>query len=175
VTPAGSTGVYLGLGSNMGDRESHLAHALHRLRAAGSITGVSTVYETDPEDHLDQPRFLNLVARVETALDPLALHRLTRAIEQERGRERSFPGAPRTLDVDILLYGDRSVRLPGLIVPHPRMAARSFVLVPLLELDAGVRDPVTGRAFADHPAARAPAGMVGYLSGEELLQQQGGP
>jgi 2-amino-4-hydroxy-6-hydroxymethyldihydropteridine diphosphokinase len=138
---------WLGLGSNVGDRAAHLAHALSRLSRATELTGVSSVYETDPVGFQDQGRFFNMVARVETRLEPGELLALARTIEAERGRERTVRNGPRTLDIDLLLYGDRRIDQPGLTVPHPRMRDRPFVLVPLLELDPGLRDPTTGRGY----------------------------
>jgi 2-amino-4-hydroxy-6-hydroxymethyldihydropteridine diphosphokinase len=143
------TVVYLGLGSNMGGREAHLAHALERLRRAGRLTGVSTVYQTEPVGYPDQPPFLNMVVRLETDREPRDLLRLIREIEADRGRERAFRNAPRTLDVDVLLYGDRQLRLDGLTVPHPRMHLRPFVLVPLLELEPGLREPGSERTYRE--------------------------
>ena len=162
---------FLGLGTNVGDRRAHLAHALRRLDEAFELTGVSSVWETDPVGNEDQDRFLNLVARVETDLRPRALLDVVRAIEEERGRERTFRNAPRTLDIDVLLYGDEVVEEEGLEVPHPRMDERPFVLVPLLELDTGVEDPRTGTRFAKLEAAQpsSRSGMERLMAGEKLL------
>lgn len=166
--------VYLGLGSNVGDRRAHLAHALDRLDAAFGLTGVSGVYETDPVGYRDQPRFLNLVARLRTDLAPRALLDRLRAIERERGRERTFKNAPRTLDIDLLLYGDRVIDQEGLRVPHPRMTERSFVLVPLLELDPELTHPVSGQAFHGLEAASPSEEMKRVMAGEELLDANHG-
>lgn len=167
------TDVYLGLGSNVGDREAHLAHAVARLQGEGRVTGVSSVYETDPVGYLDQPPFLNLVVRLETAHDPEDLLRRTRDVEAARGRERAFRNAPRTLDIDILLYGDRQLRLEGLTVPHPRMNDRPFVLVPLLELAPGLLEPGTGRPYREVldslPGDRRR--MVPVMTGDRLLRR----
>jgi 2-amino-4-hydroxy-6-hydroxymethyldihydropteridine diphosphokinase len=166
------TDVYLGLGSNMGDRESHLAHALARLREETRLTGLSSVYETDPVGVTDQPRFLNMVARIEGDREPDALLRLTRSIEDERHRVRTFRNAPRTLDIDVLLFGDRQVHQEGLTIPHPRMNERPFVLTPLLELDPDLTEPGTGRRYADifaEGGGVAGAGMLLTMPGEALL------
>jgi 2-amino-4-hydroxy-6-hydroxymethyldihydropteridine diphosphokinase len=166
--------VYLGLGSNVGDRAAHLAHALARLGEEARITGLSSVYETDPVGITDQPRFLNMVARIEADLEPEQLLHLARAIEAERHRVRTVRNAPRTLDVDILLFGDRQIRQEGLTVPHPRMNERPFVLAPLLELAPDLTEPGTGRRYADIFAAGggvSGAGMVLTMSGEALLEQ----
>jgi 2-amino-4-hydroxy-6-hydroxymethyldihydropteridine diphosphokinase len=170
------TTVYLGLGSNVGDREAHLGHALEGLARAGRLTGVSSVYETEPVGYLDQPPFLNLVARLDTDLDPSELLLRIRGIEAERGREQTFRNAPRTLDIDVLLYGDQEVRMEGLTVPHPRMHERAFVLVPLLELDPDLREPRSGRSYRrllDRLPRAEDAGMTPLMPGERLLDAGG--
>lgn len=165
------TTVYLGLGSNVGDRRAHLGHALRRLADAYELTGVSSVWETDPVGYEDQRRFLNLVARVETDATPRAVLDTARSIEEERGRERTFRNAPRTLDIDVLLYGDAIVDEAGLKVPHARMRERAFVLVPLLELDPGLEDPRTGEPLAGRDAAGPSSreGMNAIMAGERLM------
>ena len=171
-----SVHAYLGLGSNVGDRKAHLAHALRRLDEEYRLTGVSSVWETEPVGYEDQARFLNLVARVETDASARSLLDTVRGIEEERGRERRFRNAPRTLDIDILLYGDAVLDEEGLTVPHPRMHERTFVLVPLLELDPGIRDPGTGERYAEQAAA-APASRSGIeqiTPGERLLHEYDG-
>jgi 2-amino-4-hydroxy-6-hydroxymethyldihydropteridine diphosphokinase len=171
------TRVYLGLGSNVGDREAHLAHALDRLGRDGRLTGLSSVYQTDPVGFLDQPPFLNMVARLETDRAPDDLLWLIRDIEAGRGRERVFPDAPRTLDIDVLLYGDRRLRMEGLTVPHPRMHLRPFVLVPLLELEPGLREPGTGRAYREILDALPPVGdaaVEAIMPGDRLLDTEAG-
>lgn len=172
------TRAYLGLGSNVGDREAHLAHALDRLRAEGRLTGVSSVYETDPVGYLDQGPFLNMVARLETERTPEELLAAVVGIESGRGRVRDFPNAPRTLDIDILLYGDRQLRLESLTIPHPRMNKRPFVLVPLLELDPRLREPVTGRGYRDILGALsqgAEAAVRRLQPAERLLDREAEP
>ena len=171
-TSASPATSYIGLGSNIGPREEHLAHALGRLaESAGEVAGVSRVYETEPVGFTDQPPFLNMVVRLETDLGPEVLLELLRTIEQERGRERTHRNAPRTLDLDILLYDDREIQHPGLIVPHPRMTERAFVLVPLLELDAELREPGTGRAYAEYLEERI-TGVRPVGRGVELLERE---
>lgn len=140
--------VFLGLGSNIEPREEHLTHALDEIRGLGRVLGESSVYETDPVGFTDQPPFLNMVVQLETSLPVEALLERLQAIELERGRKRPFRNAPRTLDIDILLYGDRSRRTPTLTVPHPGLAHRPFVLVPLLELAPDLTDPTTGELYS---------------------------
>ncbi len=165
---------WLGLGTNVGERERHLAHALRALAREPDVelTGMSTVYETEPVGYTEQPRFLNMVARVDTALAPDALLVLARRLERERGRERTVRNGPRTLDVDILLYDDRRIDRPGLTIPHPRMRDRPFVLVPLLELDPELLDPATGRSLREEPAASPTPGMRALGRGEALLGRE---
>ena len=146
---------YVGLGSNLGEREATLREALTRLSELDgvAVAAVSSFRETDPVGNVDQPRFLNAAAEIETSLGPREL--LDRLLEVERslGRDRSREErwGPRTVDLDLLLYGGETVAETGLEVPHPRLAERTFVLEPLLELDPGLRLP-DGRALVDlHP------------------------
>ena len=125
---------YIGIGSNEGDREGSCRKAIGLLAEAGAVTAVSSFYETEPVGVRDQQDFINAAAAVETALQPEELLQVCRAIEDRLGRKRSVRWGPRTADLDILLYGDAVVRLPDLEVPHPRMAERAFVLVPLAEI-----------------------------------------
>jgi len=147
--------VFIGLGSNLGDRQATLREALTRLDAVDGIAvvAVSSFRETDPVGKVDQPRFVNAAAALETSLAPREL--LDRLLEVERalGRDRTKEErwGPRTLDLDLLLYGGETIDEPGLEVPHPRLAERAFVLEPLVELDPGLRLP-DGRALRDlHP------------------------
>jgi 2-amino-4-hydroxy-6-hydroxymethyldihydropteridine diphosphokinase len=133
------------LGSNLGDRRAHLDYAVSRLRTLFSSLRVSSYQDTDPvgvPDH--QPLFLNAAAVGDTALGARDLLDALLAIERERGRERPFPGAARTLDLDLVLYGSLVTDEPGLIVPHPRFRERVFVLGPLAEIAPDLADPVTG-------------------------------
>jgi 2-amino-4-hydroxy-6-hydroxymethyldihydropteridine diphosphokinase len=138
--------VYLSLGSNIGDRIANLRLAIAALPDVGvCITRVSQFYETEPVDYLQQAWFLNCVVEAETALLPAELLRQLRAIEARMGSKKAFAKGPRLLDLDILLYGDQVVDQPDLQVPHPRMAQRRFVLVPLAEIAPEVTHPVSGR------------------------------
>ena len=126
---------YLGLGSNLGDRAGHLRRA---VAALPGVVGVSPVYETDPVGGPPgQPAFLNLVVALETDRSPRQLLDLAHALEQAAGRVRTVKDGPRTLDVDVLLVGDLRVDEPDLVVPHPRMWERRFVLAPLADLAGG--------------------------------------
>jgi 2-amino-4-hydroxy-6-hydroxymethyldihydropteridine diphosphokinase len=132
---------YLGIGSNLGDRLSYLQLAVDQLAAADGVTvaGVSPVYETTPVGGPDQPDYLNAVVAVDTALTAHELLRIAQGIEAAAERVRTVRWGPRTLDVDVLLVGDERVDDPDLVVPHPRMTERAFVVVPLAELDAAWR------------------------------------
>jgi 2-amino-4-hydroxy-6-hydroxymethyldihydropteridine diphosphokinase len=160
-TPSESI-AYIALGSNLGDRERHLAAATAALRALRGIRDVelSRVYETDPVGPGEQRPYLNAVARVRTGLSPRALLDRLLAIERSEGRERSAErNAPRTLDLDLLLYGECEIEEPGLVVPHPRISQRPFVLEPLCDLAPdlvfpGAAAPVSALAAAvRNPAA----------------------
>jgi 2-amino-4-hydroxy-6-hydroxymethyldihydropteridine diphosphokinase len=127
--------VYLSLGSNLGDRECNLRAAIAALPVAGlRVRRVSSFYETEPVDHLEQPWFLNCVVEGETELEALPLLRRVREIETQIGSKKEFAKGPRVLDIDVLLYGDETIDTPELQVPHPRMLQRKFVLAPLAEI-----------------------------------------
>ena len=138
--------VYLSLGSNLGDRAGNLRKAVHRLSELGAVTAVSSLYETEPvEVERMQPWFLNCVVAIETGLMPKQFLSRTLAIEQELGRRRSDSKGPRTLDIDIVLFGNAIVDSPGLTIPHPAMHRRRFVLEPLVEIAPDVRHPILKR------------------------------
>lgn len=136
----------IALGSNLGDRRAAIQFAVDRLSLILSDIALSEVIETNPEGEglQDQPRFLNAVLVGGTALSPRPLLEALMAIEQDYGRERSYPGAARTLDLDLVLLGDDIVDDADLHVPHPRFRERFFVLGPLAEIAPDVIDPVTG-------------------------------
>ncbi|MFN2326965.1 MAG: 2-amino-4-hydroxy-6-hydroxymethyldihydropteridine diphosphokinase [Gemmatimonadales bacterium] len=171
------------MGSNLGSRESHLAHAVRRLESAGEVRALSSIYETEPIGFTGQGPFLNMVVAIRTEREPRELLRLVREIERGRGRMPSFRNAPRTLDIDVLLFGGRAVREEGLIVPHPRMRERPFVLVPLLEVDPEAAHPVTGAPFREDLARLAGGpfddlravgeelGVRRVMAGEELVDE----
>jgi 2-amino-4-hydroxy-6-hydroxymethyldihydropteridine diphosphokinase len=136
------------LGSNLGNRAGHLRYGASRLTALLRDLRVSSYFETAPVGvPLGQPRFLNAAAVGETRLPPQELLRAMLAIEAERGRLRPYTGAPRTLDLDLILYGDRVIDEPELVVPHPRFRERRFVLEPLAEVAADLVDPSTGKTI----------------------------
>jgi 2-amino-4-hydroxy-6-hydroxymethyldihydropteridine diphosphokinase len=138
--------VYLSLGSNLGDRAGNLRQAVYRLSELGAVTAVSSLYETEPvEVELAQPWFLNCVVAIETELMPKQFLSRALAIEQELGRRRTEKKRPRTLDIDIVLFGNAVVDSPGLSIPHPAMHHRRFVLEPLVEIAPDVRHPILKR------------------------------
>ncbi len=141
---------YVGLGANIGEPRRQLAEAIAELRRLPDTQFVlaSGLYKSAPVGYAEQPDFLNAVVRLETRLAPMDLLDRLQEIENRHGRERPFPDAPRTLDLDLLLYGDEAVATPRLTVPHPRMHQRAFVLKPLLELDPAVSIPGKGPARA---------------------------
>ena len=141
---------YLLLGSNQGDRQAFLNAACVRLDIlAGPRVAQSAVYATAPWGNADQPEFLNQVVVLDTLLDPAVLLTTVLAIEKSLGRTRSEKWEPRTVDIDILLYGDRIVHEPGLNIPHPAMAERRFVLTPLAEVAGEIHHPVTGKTISE--------------------------
>ena len=140
--------VYLGLGSNMGNRQGNLERALDLLSQRLKVTSVSSIYDTEPVGDADQPRFLNLVCQVYTRLAPGVLLALVKGIESKLGRTGKS-GAPRPIDIDILFYDDQVVKTPELTIPHPRLARRAFVLVPLAEIAPGFSHPVSGKTVSE--------------------------
>ncbi|MEK6609076.1 MAG: 2-amino-4-hydroxy-6-hydroxymethyldihydropteridine diphosphokinase [Myxococcota bacterium] len=146
---------YVGLGSNLGDRFANLRAARRALDAPPELRAIacSSIYETEPVD-APPPSYLNAVCAVETTLEPETLLARLLAIEASLGRTRSAAGAPRTIDLDLLLYGERAIATPTLRVPHPRLHARAFALVPLLEIAPDARDPA-GEPLANSRASAA--------------------
>ena len=142
------TRAYVGLGSNLGDRESTIRSAVAELEASEGVevVAVSTLIDTEPVGYVAQPRFLNGVAALETALPARSLLGLLLAVEARFGRDRAAVPAqgPRTLDLDLLLYGDAEIDEPGLRIPHPRLHERAFVLKPLAELEPDLQVPGKG-------------------------------
>ena len=133
---------YLSLGSNLANREANLRDAIAGLGPLGKVTAVSSFYETEPVDFLDQPWFLNCVVLLETDLPPQTLLQRLLEIERSLGRERLQPKGPRLIDIDILLFGDEIIHEPGLTIPHPALHQRRFVLEPLAQIAPGVVHPV---------------------------------
>jgi 2-amino-4-hydroxy-6-hydroxymethyldihydropteridine diphosphokinase len=152
--------VYLGLGSNLGDREANLREALKSLDAAGiQIVRRSSIYETAPQELLDQPSFLNAVVEANTELFPLQLLACIRNIEREMGRRRVTPKGPRNIDIDILFYGRSVIQTAELETPHPRIAQRRFVLEPLAEIAPDFRHPLNGKTAREMLAVLHPQGV----------------
>jgi len=140
--------VYLGLGSNMGNRQENLDKALDFLSQRLRMGKISSVYDTDPIGNIEQPRFLNLVCQAYTRLAPTALLALAKGIESKLGRIGKS-NAPRPIDIDILLYDKQVIETPELIIPHPRMTERAFVLTPLAEIAPDLMHPVSGKTVKE--------------------------
>jgi len=163
---------YLGLGSNLGDRERNIARALQRLRQTMTVEQVSSIYETEPMGYREQPWFLNAVCQVSTQLDPFSLLRLAKEIEVELGRVPSFANAPRIIDIDILFYGDEVVAAESLTIPHPRLAERLFVLLPLSEIAPGLIHPSAGKTIKQllkQASEEMEAKCIRYRSADTLM------
>jgi len=141
--------IWLGLGSNLGDRAAYLAQALAALPPAITITDVSSVYETEPELVTDQPRFLNIAASGTTELSPIEVLRHFKTIEKDIGRTPGTRYGPRVIDIDLLFYDDLTMESEELIIPHPRLQERAFVLVPLADITPDLTHPVIGVTIAE--------------------------
>ena len=141
--------VYLGLGSNMGNRQTNLDSALEFLSQRLQLRKVSSLYDTEPVGNTEQPRFLNMVCQVNTRLAPEELLTLAKGIELKLGRVSGKSNAPRPIDIDILFYGDQVVNTKKLVIPHPRITERAFVLVPLDEIAPDFVHPVSGKTVRE--------------------------
>jgi 2-amino-4-hydroxy-6-hydroxymethyldihydropteridine diphosphokinase len=155
------TTAYLSLGSNLGDREANLRAAIAELEAAGSLA-VSSMYETQPVDVLNQPWFLNCVAALETEMQPRELLNLALRIESDMGRIRTRDKDARNIDIDLLLFDDLVLDEPGLMIPHPAMHQRRFVLEPLVEIAPEARHPEIGKTARE---------MLAELSGGQIVRR----
>ena len=139
--------VYLSLGSNLGDRETHLREAIQRLQSVGPVQSISSLYETQPVEFTDQPWFLNCAVALETSSTPTQLMQQLLEIERDMGRQRLQKKGPRTIDLDILLFGDVVVNTAELTIPHPAMQYRRFVLKPLAEIAPDAKHPVLKKSI----------------------------
>lgn len=160
--------VLLGLGANQGEPVAQLSRAVQALSRVVRVGGVSSVYRSEPVGFAEQPDFCNVVVRGWTRLEPLALLAAAREVEEALGRRRSFANAPRTMDVDLLAYGDRVMRTEALTLPHPRLHLRGFVLHPLMEVAPEWRHPVllrTARELLSSADSLERVERVGALPG----------
>jgi 2-amino-4-hydroxy-6-hydroxymethyldihydropteridine diphosphokinase len=156
--------VYIGLGSNLGDRSKNLSGAVERLSSVGTVTAVSSIYETKPwgvEGY--QPRYLNQAAAVDTSMDALDVVTELLSIEYSLGRAREEKNASRTLDLDLLLHGDSVMKASGVTVPHPRLHERAFVLIPLVEIAPDIVHPILDRSIAELAAESDRSGISGLI------------
>lgn len=164
---------YIALGSNIGDRFAYLLQAVKALHdhECISVLATSSVYETDPVGYVDQDCFLNMVIKVATSLSPFALLAVTMDIEKQFGRKREVRCVPRTLDLDILLYNHENIETEQLIIPHPRMFERAFVLIPLFEIDESLIIPSVQRPLRSYVEQLSDKGVRIWKSREEVEEQ----
>ena len=132
---------YIGIGSNLGNRNDNICRALNLIAKKLKITQISSVFETEPEGYKEQPDFLNAVIKLDVHVNVRELLRLLKSIESDLGRKKDFRNAPRIIDLDILFYGDTVIKQDDLTVPHPRLHERNFVLIPLSEIAGGLIHP----------------------------------
>jgi 2-amino-4-hydroxy-6-hydroxymethyldihydropteridine diphosphokinase len=154
--------IYLALGANLGDREASLRLARASLAPQVQVLAASPIYETAPWGYLEQPPFLNQVLQVESDLSPIDLLAHLKQIEELMGRKSNFHNGPRLIDLDILFYHDQIVNQAGVLIPHPRLAERAFVLVPLADLAPNMRHPALGLTVAEMLASTGRDGVALY-------------
>lgn len=162
--PSGLVTAFIGLGSNLGDRSKNLSGAVERLSSVGTVTAVSSIYETKPwgvEGY--QPRYLNQAVAVDTSMDALDVVTELLSIEYSLGRAREEKNASRTLDLDLLLHGDSVMNASGVTVPHPRLHERAFVLIPLVEIAPDILHPILDRSIAELAAESDRSGISGLI------------
>lgn len=145
--------VYLALGSNLGDRLANLRQAILSLTPQMEVRIKSQVYETPPWGYTDQPKFLNQVVKVTTYLDPEPLLKHLKRLEVALGRKESFPNGPRLIDIDILFYDDLVLNKPSIVIPHPRLQERGFVLLPLMDIAPDLEHPVSRQTVREMAAS----------------------
>jgi len=161
-----SVTVYLSLGSNIGERQENLDKALDFLSQKLEVVKVSLMYDTAPVGDIEQPRFLNLVCQAYTRLAPKELLAVAKGIESKLGRKPGKPDAPRPMDIDILFYGDKVIKTSELVIPHPRLVERAFVLIPLNEIAPDLVHPVSGKTIKE---------LLEGISGEQgVFKWEGG-
>jgi 2-amino-4-hydroxy-6-hydroxymethyldihydropteridine diphosphokinase len=166
--------VYLSLGSNVGNRQTHMRNAIARLESLGRVVAVSSLYETEPVEFTNQPWFLNCAVAVETEQMPKQFMAAVLKIEREMGRRRTQEKGPRTIDIDILLFGNATVDLPELTIPHPAMHERRFVLQPLNEIAPDLKHPVlkkTIRSLRDDLPPGQAVNKLGEVSKAAVLSE----
>jgi 2-amino-4-hydroxy-6-hydroxymethyldihydropteridine diphosphokinase len=170
------TAAYIGLGTNLGDRLANINKAIALLSKHITISKVSSVYETEPEGYKGQPDFFNCVLLADVEADAPALLAILKDMEKQVGRADSFPGGPRLIDADLLFYGRDVINQPGLVVPHPRLQQRLFVLAPLAEIAADLVHPTLHKTIlqllsgSDSQSRVVKAGGIGFnLSGGQYV------
>jgi 2-amino-4-hydroxy-6-hydroxymethyldihydropteridine diphosphokinase len=156
--------IYLSLGSNLGDRAANLREAIQKLADLGNVVGVSSFYETEPVELTAQPWFLNCAVKLDTEKMPRQLISAILSVEQSMGRQRKQKKGPRTIDIDILLFGSSVIEIPSLTIPHPKLHERRFVLEPLAEIAPDARHPIFKRSMRELRDALPPGQTVKRLS-----------
>jgi 2-amino-4-hydroxy-6-hydroxymethyldihydropteridine diphosphokinase len=155
--------VYLALGTNLGDRAVNLKQAIASLTPQLEVKAKSGIYETPPWGFEEQPKFLNQVLKAKTYLDPEPLLRHLKRLEVALGRKESFPNGPRLIDIDILFYDDLVLNKPSLVIPHPRLHERGFVLLPLTDIAPDLKHPITKKSVREMAEQSNTAGIEKFV------------
>lgn len=172
ATAGADRSALLGLGTNLGNRTANLRSAIAGLGELGDVARLSRIYESEPYGYVDQPRFLNMAVLLRTSLEPAALLSAVKAIEEQIGRAPTYRMGPRVIDIDILFYDDLQLDTPGLQIPHRGVMDRAFVLAPLLDLDIGLRHPLTGEQLADRIVALNDTSLVPLGAAADVLRME---
>jgi 2-amino-4-hydroxy-6-hydroxymethyldihydropteridine diphosphokinase len=155
--------VYLALGTNLGDRAVNLKQAIASLTPQLEVKAKSGIYETPPWGFEEQPKFLNQVLKAKTYLDPEPLLKHLKRLEVALGRKESFPNGPRLIDIDILFYDDLVLNKPSLVIPHPRLHERGFVLLPLTDIAPDLKHPITKKSVREMAEQSNTAGIEKFV------------
>ncbi len=163
--------IYLGLGSNIGNKIENIIVAVDKLKSNSEITFValSSFYETEPREYLNQDNFINAVVKLQTTFSAIELYKIIKNIETEMGREKTFQNGPRLIDIDILLYGDKIINTNEILIPHAKISERKFVLIPFAEIDNSVIIPGIQKSILQLLKSCNDSGVVQIIVEKNIL------